>query len=75
MSKTEEFWEVSNGKGNLKKLLFWLQRNLNFLPWGTCSSKLNKWALKFEIRKSEKILPRDLSNDDILKILDIYLEN
>ena len=25
-----------------------------------------KWALKFEFRKSEKILPRDLSNDDIL---------
>ena len=40
-----------------------------------CSIKLNKWALKFEFRKSEKILPRDLSNDDILKILDIYLEN
>ena len=39
------------------------------------SIKLNKWALKFEYRKSEKILLRDLSNDDILKILDIYLEN
>ena len=35
---------------------------------------MNKWALKFEFWKSEKILPRDLSNDDILKILAIYLE-
>ena len=35
------------------------------------SIKLNKWALKFEFRKSEKILPRDLSKDDILKILTI----
>ena len=39
------------------------------------SIKLNKWALKFEFRKSEKILPRDSSTDDILKILDINLEN
>ena len=40
-----------------------------------CSIKLNEWALKFEFRKSEKILPRDSSTDDILKILDIFLEN
>ena len=39
------------------------------------SIKLNKWALKFEFRKSEKILPRDSSTDDVLKILDINLEN
>ena len=39
------------------------------------SIKLNKWALKFEFRKSEKILPRDLSPNDILKFLDIYREN
>ena len=39
------------------------------------SIKLNKWALCFEFRKFEKIIPRDLSIDDILKILDVYLEN
>ena len=45
------------------------------MSYQICSHKLNKWAWKFEFLKSEKIHPRDLSNDDILKILDIYLEN
>ena len=39
------------------------------------SIKLNKWASRFEFQKSEKILPRDLSPNDILKFLDIYREN
>ena len=44
----------------------------NFIPKNL---KLTYEPFKFEFQKSEKILPRDSSNDGILKILDIYLEN
>ena len=40
-----------------------------------CLIKLKKWDLELELRNSEKFLPKDLSTDEILKILDNYLKN